>query len=641
VRAEIVAALDEWASITEDPARRAWLLAVARGADPNPSRDRLRQPELWQDGPRLAKLVKEMRVHEFSPQLATALGRVLFETRGENLPLLSAAQARHPQDFWLNFELGWAMYQSRRFSEALGFHRAALALRPKASPALSAIGITLIRMNRAEEAIIYLEEALKIDKSYVIARSSLGSALYLKGLKDQAIDQFQEAIRLDPELTGATRHELGVALWAKGKKDEAILHLRESVRLDPKEPMAHNCLGTALRETGQLDEAIDHFEQAIQLDPKASADVHSNLALALYRKAQLDRATYRARLDEAIGHLEQAIELAPHYSGARSNLCNCLYLAARAALRASTGESSQNTRPGEKERAGLRCLALDRLRASLELRIRLHDDEKTARSRWSLAPWLTDPTLASVREPAALAKLPDAERAEWQRLWTDVAAQLAADPVQNGMAQAARRDWAKAAAFYGRMTGRRIEDSDLWFEHAALLHLSGDRAGYAKACARMVKEYGQTSDLRPYHVARACTLAPDAVMDLALPGQLADAELKTHAGKFWSLTEQGALHYRAGRFQQAAALFEQSLLADSKPGRAVLNWLWLALANQRLGKPEEARQWLDRATTWLDQFPDGMPKDADQKYGLHLHNWLEAHVLRREADALIRPTNPR
>src|SRR5262249_49375520 len=50
VCAETVAAVDDWASITHDSARRAWLLAVARAADPHPARDRLRQPEQWQDG---------------------------------------------------------------------------------------------------------------------------------------------------------------------------------------------------------------------------------------------------------------------------------------------------------------------------------------------------------------------------------------------------------------------------------------------------------------------------------------------------------------------------------------------------------------------------------------------------------------
>jgi hypothetical protein len=82
-------------------------------------------------------------------------------------------------------------------------------------------------------------------------------------------------------------------------------------------------------------------------------------------------------------------------------------------------------------------------------------------------------------------------------------------------------------------------------------------------------------------------------------------------------------------------LFEQSLQADARPGRAVLNWLWLALAKERLGRSEEARLWLERAQAWLDQYGDGLPARADEELGLHLHNWLEAHVLRREAEALI------
>ena len=97
----------------------------------------------------------------------------------------------------------------------------------------------------------------------------------------------------------------------------------------------------------------------------------------------------------------------------------------------------------------------------------------------------------------------------------------------------------------------------------------------------------------------------------------------------------------AGRYQQAVPLFEQSLQADAKPGCAVLNWLWLALAHQRLGKAEEARRWLGKAQAWLDQHGGGMPNRAEEKLGLHLHNWLEAHVLRREAETLIQPTGPR
>jgi hypothetical protein len=39
--------------------------------------------------------------------------------------------------------------------------------------------------------------------------------------------------------------------------------------------------------------------------------------------------------------------------------------------------------------------------------------------------WLEDPAFAGVREPEALARLPAAERPEWQKLWADVADTLA------------------------------------------------------------------------------------------------------------------------------------------------------------------------------------------------------------------------
>ena len=262
--------------------------------------------------------------------------------------------------------------------------------------------------------------------------------------------------------------------------------------------------------------------------------------------------------------------------------------------------------------------------------------------RSPIASWQLDSALASVRDPAELATLPAAEREQWQLLWADVAAQVAADPLGQGRAHAIRREWAQAADGYARaLKHGPTDDGHFWFEYAALLLLSGDHPNYAKACAHLVGQCGKPGGPRPYHVARACTSGPDAVADAALPGRLAARELQASARQFWSLTEQGALAYRAGRFQEAVPLFDQSLKADSALGRAVLNWLWLALAHQHLGKTEEARRWLGKAQAWLDQFRDGMPAGAEADVGLHLHNWLEAHVLRREAETLIQPAEKR
>jgi hypothetical protein len=95
------------------------------------------------------------------------------------------------------------------------------------------------------------------------------------------------------------------------------------------------------------------------------------------------------------------------------------------------------------------------------------------------------------------------------------------------------------------------------------------------------------------------------------------------------------LHYRARRFKEAVPLLEQSLRAEPKSGRAVLNWLWLALACQQQGKPEQARRWLDRAGHGWISSAAGCRGVPSRSRGCTCTTWLEAHVLRREAEALL------
>ena len=90
---------------------------------------------------------------------------------------------------------------------------------------------------------------------------------------------------------------------------------------------------------------------------------------------------------------------------------------------------------------------------------------------------------------------------------------------------------------------------------------------------------------RAYHVARACTLAPDAVADASLPGRLAEKELQDSAREFWSLTEQGALAYRAGRFQKRCPSSSRAC----RPTQAGPCGAQLAVAGPGQSAPREGR----------------------------------------------------
>jgi tetratricopeptide (TPR) repeat protein len=219
-----------------------------------------------------------------------------------------------------------------------------------------------------------------------------------------------------------------------------------------------------------------------------------------------------------------------------------------------------------------------------------------------------------------------------------VATLAARDPVElvrRAREHVGRREWGKAVACYAEtLELAPTDDGELWFEYATSQLLAGDRPGYRRACAHMLARC-QASKVRSYLAARACTLAPDSADDPELPRRLSQGELQGSKNEFWSLTEQAALHVRAGRFQDAIPLLEGSLRVDGRPGRAVLNWLWLALAYEKQGKAAEARRWLNKAANWLDQQEGQKPLDANFM-GAHPHNWLEAHVLRQEAEARLR-----
>jgi WD40 repeat protein/tetratricopeptide (TPR) repeat protein len=113
--------------------------------------------------------------------------------------------------------------------------------------------------------------------------------------------------------------------------------------------------------------------------------------------------------------------------------------------------------------------------------------------------------------------------------------------------------WKEAAADYTTVTERQTNaDADTWFEHACLRLLVNDREGHRKAVALMLKRGEEKKDLRPFLVARACTLAPLPAEDVKRAAQLADAELAENSEAFWSLMQRGerwrfAQHSRSAR----------------------------------------------------------------------------------------------
>ncbi len=71
-------------------------------------------------------------------------------------------------------------------------------------------------------------------------------------------------------------------------------------------------------------------------------------------------------------------------------------------------------------------------------------------------------------------------------------------------------------------------------------------------------------------------------------------------------------------------------------GGSAFDWLFLAMAHQRLGRNDEARRWLERAGAFVELLEQGeAPADGNLGRPLSWQDRLEFMIVHREAAALI------
>jgi tetratricopeptide (TPR) repeat protein len=323
VREALVAALDEWIALAQEPAFQLkephlpWLRELVEEADPGGWGHQVRLATAEKDRAQrraaLEQLAAKADVRRLPAQALTSLARRLQEVRANAsaVRLLRRAQAEHPGDFWVNHDLGMGLWRLHppEAAQAVRYLTAAVALRPHNPGVLLNLGVALKDQGHLQAAIAEYQQAIALDPKYATAHYNLGIALADKGDLGGAVAAFRRAIALAPKLARA-HNNLGIALADKGDRDAAIAAFRRAIALDRKDAAAHANLGNALQRKGDVDGAIRAYRTAIACDPK-DAHAHTGLGLALEAKGELRGA---------IAAYRQAIALDPKLAAAHTNL---------------------------------------------------------------------------------------------------------------------------------------------------------------------------------------------------------------------------------------------------------------------------------------------------------------------------------
>jgi serine/threonine-protein kinase len=231
----LVTALDDMVACADADADIDWLLSATRLADPDPWRDKARDKALWNKStslPALAALAREAPVERQPARLLLNMaGRLLEFHSPEAEALLRRVQAAHPSDFWANFALAESL-DERQEADAVGYYRAAIALRPQAGAAHVNLAFALKAQDHTEEALASMRKAAALDPGNFVPHYNLAAWLL-------------------------PRHEY----------EEAQEHARIATQINPKHAVAHGMLGTALSRLGRKCEAVESFRRAFELVP--------------------------------------------------------------------------------------------------------------------------------------------------------------------------------------------------------------------------------------------------------------------------------------------------------------------------------------------------------------------------------------
>jgi hypothetical protein len=270
-------------------------------------------------------------------------------------------------------------------------------------------------------AVFHRRWLLRVRPDVSLERVRLARTLARFGLLRDALDLCDHLLADQPGLAPAYLERARLRLLA-GQKPAADadtlvgLTLASRSRTGWPEWAALNVqAGEAAAARGDWPAVLEQFKLAL-LWQAGDPELLRRVGWAHYNLKHYAAAT-RIYADVLAALLKLADDLK---TGDRYNAACCATLAA-----VGQGEDAGNL--DDKERARLRQQALGWLRADLALwgkQVESGTTQARAALQKTLLHWKGDSDLVGVRDAAALAKLPEAERAEWQKLWADVEATL-------------------------------------------------------------------------------------------------------------------------------------------------------------------------------------------------------------------------
>ena len=284
------------------------LVAIANQADSDAWRCSVRNALVSGNSSELSRLAASQDLKSVRPELVAWFAASLRQMQKleEAKRILEVGYASSPDDFWINYEMGRCLTRRAESQEAIGFARAAVALRPESAGASWSLAIALADAGQTEESDSVFESLLAdlepdlemlgkiasdlhggghFEKEKRVLNLWLGkapndaepharmAAIYQKQRQlELSLEWAEKALQLDKENLTASFSK-AFALSGLERDEEAAVEYQRYTQLNPSYGGGFNNLGRALQEIGRTDQAEKAFREAMRLHPGYSLPI--------------------------------------------------------------------------------------------------------------------------------------------------------------------------------------------------------------------------------------------------------------------------------------------------------------------------------------------------------------------------------
>jgi tetratricopeptide (TPR) repeat protein len=180
--------------------------------------------------------------------------------------ILEAARKVVPQDFRVNFFLGFAYSRLGRNIDAIRVLEQARQINPKDVDAIAQLALVYDGMKKFEDSDRLYEEALQLDSSKSLILNNFAYSLSERGLQlDRAYRMADRAVEAEPENTSYL-DTMGWILFKLGRYREAESFVKKAIAKGEASAVVYEHLGDIYFKLDDKAQAIEHWQMALKLD---------------------------------------------------------------------------------------------------------------------------------------------------------------------------------------------------------------------------------------------------------------------------------------------------------------------------------------------------------------------------------------